>query len=129
MCLIGFLWIRIVVKVLEIPQAVLSIIVVLFCLVGSFANRNSMSDVWMIVIFGVLGYLFEKFKLPISPLVLGAVLGPVGENAFMRSMIATDNDWTAFFRQPISGTLMVLAIVAATYPLLRDLFVRFRSQV
>lgn len=126
MCLIGFLWIRIVVKVLEIPQAVLSIIVVLFCLVGSFANRNSMSDVWMIVIFGVLGYLFEKFKLPISPLVLGAVLGPVGENAFMRSMIATENDWTAFFRQPISGTLMVMAIIAAIYPLLRDMIIKFR---
>ncbi len=126
MCLMGYFWIRVVVKVLKVPQGVLSVIVVLFCLVGSFANRNSMSDVWMIVVFGILGYLFEKFKLPISPMVLGAVLGPVGENAFMRAMIATDNDWTTFFNQPISGSLMIGAILALVYPLARSL-VRRRS--
>ena len=115
-------------KVLTIPQGVLSVIVVLFCLVGSFANRNSMSDVWMIVIFGILGYLFEKFRLPISPMVLGAVLGPVGENAFMRTMIATNNDWTIFFSQPICGTLMVGAIVALIYPFARDLVTQIRAR-
>ena len=110
------------VKVLTIPQGVLSAIVVMFCLVGAYANRNDMSDVWMIVIFGVLGYLFEKFKYPISPMVLGAILGPVGETAFMRSMISSDNDWTVFFRGPICGPLMVGSLLALSYPLLRELF-------
>ena len=119
MCLVGFFWIRVVVKVLTIPQGVLSAIVVMFCLVGAYANRNNMSDVWMIVIFGVLGYLFEKFKFPISPMVLGAILGPVGETAFMRSMIASDNDWTVFFKGPICGPLMAGSILALSYPLLR----------
>ena len=107
MCVVGFFWIRVVVKVLTIPQGVLSAIVVMFCLVGSYANRNDMSDVWMIVIFGVLGYLFEKFRYPISPMVLGAILGPVGETRFMRSMISSDSDWTVFFKGPICGPLMV----------------------
>jgi putative tricarboxylic transport membrane protein len=129
MCVLGFFWIRVIVKVLAIPQGVLSAIVVMFCLVGAYANRNSMSDVWMIVIFGVLGYLFEKFRFPISPMVLGAILGPVGETAFMRSMISNDNDWTAFFRGPISGTLMVGSLVALSYPLLREfLAARRRTQ-
>jgi putative tricarboxylic transport membrane protein len=75
----------------------------------------------MIVIFGVLGYLFEKFKYPISPMVLGAILGPVGETAFMRSMIASDNDWTVFFKGPISGPLMAGSILALCYPLFREL--------
>lgn len=120
MCLLGFLWIRVIVKVLQIPQGVLSAIVVMFCLVGAYANRNNMSDVWMIVIFGVLGYLFEKFKFPISPMVLGAILGPVGESAFMRSMIASGNDWTVFFKGPICGTLMAGSLLALSYPLLRE---------
>ncbi len=129
MCLLGFLWIRVVVKVLTIPQGVLSAIVVLFCLVGAYANRNSMSDVWMILIFGVLGYLFEKFRFPVSPMVLGAILGPIGETAFMRSMISSGNDWTVFFTGPISGTLMVGSLLALSYPLIQDLLkARRRAQ-
>jgi putative tricarboxylic transport membrane protein len=122
MCLVGFFWIRVVVKVLTIPQGVLSAIVVMFCLVGAYANRNDMSDVWMIVIFGVLGYLFEKFRYPISPMVLGAILGPIGETAFMRSMISSDGDWTVFFKGPICGTLMAGSLLALSYPLLREFF-------
>ena len=121
MCVLGFFWIRVVIKVLTIPQGVLSAIVVMFCLVGAYANRNSMSDVWMIVIFGILGYLFEKFRFPISPMVLGAILGPIGETAFMRSMIASNNDWTVFFKGPISGTLMGASVIALSYPLLREI--------
>lgn len=119
MCVIGFFWIRLVVKVLTIPQSILNAVVVLFCLVGAYANRNSMSDVWMIVVFGVLGYLFEKFRFPISPLVLGAILGPIGENNFMRSLIINHNDWTVFFRQPLSGALMAASFVSILYPMLR----------
>ncbi len=126
MCVLGFFWIRVIVRVLAIPQGVLSAIVVMFCLVGAYANRNNMSDVWMIVIFGVLGYLFEKFRFPISPMVLGAILGPVGETAFMRTMISNDNDWTAFFRGPISGTLMAASALALAYPVLRELLSMWR---
>jgi len=120
MCLLGFFWIRVVIKVLTIPQGILSAIVVMFCLVGSYANRNSMSDVWMIVIFGVLGYVFEKFKFPISPMVLGAILGPIGETAFMQSMISSNNDWTVFFKGPISGTLMAGSLLALSCPVLQQ---------
>jgi putative tricarboxylic transport membrane protein len=127
MCLLGMVWIRVVVKVLMLPQGVLSAIVVLFCLVGAFAHRNNMTDVWLIVVFGMLGYLFEKFRIPISPMVLGAVLGPVGENAFMRTMIATGYDWTIFFREPICGTLMFGAIAALLAPFARDFVRRVRG--
>jgi putative tricarboxylic transport membrane protein len=130
MCIVGFFWIRVVIKVLTIPQGVLSAIVVMFCLVGAYAERNSMSDVWMIVIFGVLGYLFEKFKFPISPMVLGAILGPIGETSFMQSMIGSNNDWTVFFRGPISGPLMAASVIALSYPLLREfLAARKRAQM
>ena len=73
----------------------------------------------MIVIFGVVGYLFERFRFPIAPMVLGAILGPIAEPSFMTSMIAYQNDWTIFFTRPISGTIMVLTALALAYPLLR----------
>ncbi|MGH7071009.1 MAG: tripartite tricarboxylate transporter permease [Acetobacteraceae bacterium] len=128
MCLLGFLWIRVVVKVLTIPQGILSAIVVMFCLVGAYANRNDLADVWMIVFFGVLGYLFEKFNFPIAPLVLGAILGPIGESAFVRSMIGSGNNWLVFFNDPIAGTLMGASFVALGYPLLRGFISRRRVE-
>jgi putative tricarboxylic transport membrane protein len=117
MCLIGYFWIRLVVKVLTIPQPIILTIVVLFCVVGAYAERNDMADVYMILVFGVVGYLFELFRFPIAPMVLGTILGPLAETSFLRSMIRYNGDWTIFFRRPISCTLLVLAIVAFVYPL------------
>ncbi len=126
MCLMGFFWIRVVVKVLRIPQAVLSAIVVLFCIVGAYANRNSVSDVWVIVVFGVIGYIFEKLRFPISPMVLGLILGPLAENSYMQTMISYHNDWTVFFRGGLSGSLMALSLLALGYPLCRHLLEKKR---
>ncbi|MGE5095252.1 MAG: hypothetical protein ACM3SO_08940, partial [Betaproteobacteria bacterium] len=76
-------------------------------------------DLWMIVAFGIVGYLFERFRFPIAPMVLGCILGPVAENSFMTSMIAYKNDWTVFFTRPISGVIMVMTVLALAFPLLR----------
>ena len=84
--------------------------VIVFCFVGAFASRNNVTDLYIISIFGILGYLFERYKFPVAPLVLGAILGPHTETAFVTSMISFDNNWTVFFMRPISGVIMVLAI-------------------
>jgi len=118
MCVIGYFWIRLVVKVLTIPQPIIIAIVVLFCIVGSYAERNSFADVGMILLFGIIGYLFERYRFPIAPMVLGTILGPLAETSFLRSMIRYENDWTIFFRRPISCTLLLLAIIAFAFPLL-----------
>jgi putative tricarboxylic transport membrane protein len=119
MCVLGYFAIRPLVRVLHLPEAVTSAFVALFCFVGAYSARNSVTDLWMIVIFGVLGYLFEKFRFPIAPMVLGAILGPVAETSFMTSMIAYQNDWTVFLRRPISGAAVALTVVALAYPLFR----------
>jgi putative tricarboxylic transport membrane protein len=94
---------------------------VLFCFIGAFSARNNVTDLWMIVIFGVVGYLFEKFRFPIAPMVLGCILGSQAENSFMTSMISYQNDWTVFFTRPISGTVMVFVFIALGYPLYRHI--------
>lgn len=121
MCLLGFLWIKVVIRVLMIPQGILAAIIIMFALVGAFADRNSLSDVWMVVVFGMTAWTFERFKIPVSPMVLGAILGPIAEDSFTRSMITFHGDWTVFFQQPISAMLMLFSIVSLFFPLLRRL--------
>lgn len=120
MCLLSFLWIRVVVRVLGIPPPILAAVVIMFSLLGTYANRNNASDLAIIVVFGALGYAFERFKFPIAPLILGVVLGPLAESSFMQTMISHDNDWTAFFDGPIRGTFMALSLVALLLPVFRE---------
>jgi putative tricarboxylic transport membrane protein len=76
------------------------------------------------VIFGVVGYLFERYRFPVAPMVLGCILGPVAENAFLTSMISYGNDWTIYFTRPVSAAVMLLSVLALSYPLYR----RWRSR-
>jgi len=119
MCLLGYFAIRPLIWVLRLPEAVTSAFVALFCFVGAYSARNSVTDLWMIVIFGIVGYFFEKMRFPIAPMVLGCILGPVAESSFMTSMIAYSNDWAVFFTRPISGVVMALTILALAFPLVR----------
>ena len=124
MCVIGYFAVRVMVRVLEFPEAIISAYVVMCCILGAFAARNNITDVWLLVVFGVLGYLAERFRFPVSPLVLGAILGPLAESTFMTTMISFGNDWTVFFTRPVAGAVMALALVALVLPLLRQLLHR-----
>jgi putative tricarboxylic transport membrane protein len=119
MCLIGYLFVRALVRVLELPEAVVSAFVVAFCFVGTLAARNSVNDLWVILAFGLLGWLFERFRLPLAPMVLGVILGPMAEGYFMTTMISYGNDWTIFLTRPLSGALMAASALALAAPILR----------
>ena len=124
MCLIGYFFIKALVKVLDAPEAVVSVFVVMFCFIGALAGRNNVNDLWLIVAFGVLGWLFEKYNFPIAPLVLGSILGPLAESNFMTTLISYQNDWTVFFKRPVSGVILVLSIIALVFPLIRTMWGR-----
>ena len=126
MCLIGYFAARYLVRILELPEVIVSAYVVMCCILGAFAARNNITDVWLIVVFGVVGYLCERWRFPVAPMVLGVILGPLAETNFMTTMISFDNDWTVFLTRPISGSIMVLALVTLLYPLLRHLRRRTR---
>ena len=118
MCIIGFFAIRPLVKILEFPEAVVSAFVMIMCFVGALSIRNNVTDLWLMIGFGVLGYVLERLRFPIAPLVLGTILGPIAEENFMNTMISFSNDWTIFFRRPLSGSILVLALVTLVLPLL-----------
>ena len=119
MAVLGYFAIRPLCKVLDAPEAVVSAFVVLFCFVGAFAARNSLSDLIVVSVFGIVGFLFERFRFPIAPMVLGTILGPLAETNFMTTMVSFDNDWTVFFTRPISGAVMALALLSLVLPAMR----------
>ena len=122
MGLIGYFWIRALVRILDFPEAVVSAFVMMFCFIGALSIRGNIADLWLMIAFGVIGYTFERLRFPIAPMVLGVILGPNAEEAFMNAMISYSNDWTVFFTRPISGSLMLvagLAILASVVSSLR----------
>ena len=126
-CILGYFAIRPLCKVLEAPEAIVSAFVVVFCFVGAFAQRNSLPDLHVMALFGLLGFLFERFKFPLAPLVLGTILGPIAENNFMTTMVSFDNDWTVFFTRPISGVILAFSAAGLAWPVARSTLAHFRK--
>jgi putative tricarboxylic transport membrane protein len=105
------------VKILKIPYAYLFSSILLFCLIGSYTINYSFTDMYVMMAFGVVGYLMNKFRYEPVPLILALVLGPMMENAFRRSMILSDGSFLVFFKRPISGVLLSLALLMLLSPL------------
>jgi putative tricarboxylic transport membrane protein len=128
MCVIGYIAIKGLVRVLYFPEPVTSAFVIVFCVIGAFAARSTIGDLWLLISFGIIGFLFERFNFPIAPMVLGAILGPLAESNFMTTMISFSNDWTIFFTRPVSGAIMVLVAVALIYPVFQSLRRKARTR-
>lgn len=111
MFVIGILGAKPLIRILSFPEVYVSAYVVLFAYIGAFALRQSMSDVWIMAGFAILGFFMQRGGYPLAPLVLGAILGPLAERYFMTTMIATGNDVTVFFTRPISAVLMALWVL------------------
>jgi len=102
---------------LRMPFTILAPIIFVLCFVGGFAPDKRMFDPWLILVFGVVGYLMRRLNYPMAPLVLAIVLGPLAEKSFRQSLIAERGDWTVFFTRPLSGATMLIALALFLYPL------------
>jgi putative tricarboxylic transport membrane protein len=121
MILAGLITAKFFSELMRVPENILSAFIISFCLLGAFALRNDMSDVWFMVIFGVIGYFMRRFDIPSSPMILGLILGPLAERYFLTSIIGAGNDFTIFFRRPASGTIMVISLALLIMPFIRGL--------
>ena len=92
-------------------------VILLFCVVGSFAINNSIFDVGVMLVFGLLAYAMEANRFPIAPTILGLVLGGMLEQNFVTSMIKADGNFGAFFERPIAGSLGVATLLVWSSPL------------
>ena len=108
-------------QMLRAPREVLLPVILLFCIVGSFAINNSIFGVVLMLAFGIVGYVMEENGFPIAPAILGLVLGAMLEENFISSMIKADGRILAFFERPIAGSLGVLTLAVFAVPLVRRL--------
>jgi TctA family transporter len=108
-------------QMLRAPREVLLPVILLFCIVGSFAINNSIFGVALMLAFGLIGYVMEENGFPVAPAILGMVLGAMLEENFISSMIKADGRLLAFFERPIAGTLGVLTLAVLAVPLVRRL--------
>jgi len=121
MILAGLITAKFFSELMRVPENILSAFIISFCLLGAFALRNDMTDVWFMAIFGIVGYFMRRYDLPSPPMILGLILGPLAEKYFLTSMIGAENDFTIFFRRPVSGSIMVISIALLIIPFLRGL--------
>jgi putative tricarboxylic transport membrane protein len=97
------------IKLLTIPYKWLFPSIVLFCAVGVYSENNNTFDVWMVAIFGIVGYAFLKLKCEPAPLLLGFILGPMMEENLRRALLLSRGDWSVFVTRPLSAGLLVVA--------------------
>jgi putative tricarboxylic transport membrane protein len=97
------------VKLLKVPYHLLFPAIVLFCAIGVYSTNNNSFDIWMVAIFGFIGYLFIKLGCEPAPLLLGLILGPMMEEYLRRALLIARGDWSVFVTRPLSASLLAIA--------------------
>lgn len=124
MIVIEWFGLRGFIKLLKVPKHILLPIILVLCVVGAFGLSSRVFDVWTILIFGVVGYAFIKFKIPQAPFIIGFILGPMAETNLRRGLMLSDNSFMGFLTNPISAAFLILAVVAVIWPIIKALFIR-----
>jgi TctA family transporter len=114
----GYLAVKTSSQMLRVPKNILIPGILMFAITGAFAINNSVFDIGVLGLMGIIGYFMEKNGYPVAPIVLGLVLGPILEQNFMTSMIKSDWDLTLFFMRPIAAILGTFTIIVWLFPFL-----------
>jgi putative tricarboxylic transport membrane protein len=116
----GFLSAKFAPYVLRISPRVLLPLVGVFCIVGAYTLSNSLFDVLVAVVFGVVGFFMRKYGYPVAPLVLGVILGPMAESNLNRAMLNANNDMTVLLQRPFSAAFLILSVISIVVPLINS---------
>ena len=106
------------IKLLSVPYRWLFPSIVLFCAIGVYSTNNNTFDIWMVALFGVIGYLFIKLGTEPAPLLLGFILGPMMEEYLRRALLLSRGDWSVFITRPLSASLLAAAVLLLVIVLL-----------
>ncbi len=99
------------IKLLSVPYRLLFPAIVLFCAIGVYSTNNNTFDIWLVALFGLVGYIFMKLGCEPAPLLLGFILGPMMEENLRRALLLSRGDWSVFVTRPLSGSLLAAALV------------------
>lgn len=113
----GYAGVRIFSKIADIPKWIMTPIIFLFCIVGTYALNHTIGDVVVMLVAGVVGFVLLKLDFAIPPIILGMILGGTIENNFRRSLIISGGSFEIFVSSPISCALLLVAVVSILYPI------------
>ncbi len=111
--------------ILRVPFSIIAPVILVICAIGAYTVNNSMFDVWLMLAFGVVGYVFNKLQYPLAPLVLAIVLGDKAEESFRQSMLLSQGKLSIFWANPLVATIMSLGVAMLLWPLASALRARF----
>ncbi|MBS0335267.1 MAG: tripartite tricarboxylate transporter permease [Proteobacteria bacterium] len=114
--------------ILRIPFAIVAPVIMVICAIGAFTVHNAIFDVWMMIVFGIMGYVFKKLNYPLAPLVLAIVLGDRAEASFRQAMLVSQGDMSIFFSTPLVGVLTGLAMFLLLWPVVGALRTRLKGR-
>jgi putative tricarboxylic transport membrane protein len=114
-------------SILRIPFSIIAPVIVVICAIGAYTVHNAMLDIWFMMLFGVVGYLFKKLDYPLAPLVLALVLGDKAEDSFRQAMLVSQGEVSILWSNPLVGTISTLAIVMLLWPLISRLLAKLRQ--
>ena len=112
--------------ILRIPFSIIAPVILVICAIGAYTVHNSVFDVVLMLVFGVVGYVLKKCNYPLAPLVLAIVLGDKAEEAFRQSLLASQGRLGVFFSNGLVSTIMVLGLIALFWPLIQTAWSRVR---
>jgi putative tricarboxylic transport membrane protein len=116
MIVLQWLLARVYLRIVRVPKATLIPMILVLCVIGAYALNNTIDNVYVLLLFGVVGYLLVKFALPLAPLILGVILGDQIEVNLVRALMTDDNLWL-FLTRPISGGMLVLSVASVALAL------------
>ena len=114
--IINLAFIPVFVRVLTLKFTILAPMIFILCVVGGYAPTQTMHDVWLMLLFGVVGYLLRKLNYPVAPAVLAIVLGPLAEQSFRQSLLMSQAEMSIFVERPLSALFLAIAVLLASYP-------------
>lgn len=112
MAAVGFSAAGLFARLISFPYYVLLPIILLLCIVGAFSVNNNLFDVYVMIAFGAIGYVLKKLDVPLTPLVLGVVLGPIAEENLRSTIIMSQGEFSFFFMRPIAMFFIVITILS-----------------
>jgi len=115
-------------SILRVPFSIIAPVILVICAIGAYTVHNSIFDVWLMVVFGILGYVFKKLDYPMAPLVLALVLGDRAEDSFRQAMLGSQGDVSVFFSNPLVGTITGAALLLLFWPLISKLIAIARGR-
>ena len=111
--------------ILRVPFSIIAPVILVICAIGAYTVNNNMFDVWMMLVFGVVGYVFNKLQYPLAPLLLAIVLGDKAEESFRQSMLLSQGSLNIFWANPLVASIMTLGLLMLLWPLASSLRARF----